>query len=199
MLSVLEATPGLNTATFSSQATVVELTGTINGHTALFIAGSNSIAVTSEEDEVSEELYEEEESQDAPWPRKMPNRRGGFNQILRMPDGMKLYLRTGEYADGSLGEIFIDCQKEGTFARSMLNCFAMAISTGLQHGVPLTVFSEHFKHTMFEPKGVINGSDVVTEATSIIDAIFQELDAAYPEGKAVTPAAVRPLINYNNE
>jgi ribonucleoside-diphosphate reductase alpha chain len=171
----------------------MDLPGSLNGHGVSFRPGVSvgSINIDDFEPFTSRVI----QVTPAPSRQKLPPRRGGFTQILRMSDGMKLYLRTGEYSDGTLGEIFIDTQKFGTFARSMLNCFAMAISTGLQHGVPLQVFVDHFKGTQFEPQGEVYGSDFVSEATSIIDAIFKELEQAYPEGKAVKPSIPRPPIS----
>ena len=190
---------GVNAQTSSSKVSVLELTGTINGHTASFKPGLHASLITIPETEPTPVVVKTVTvTEPAKWPKKMPNRRGGFNQVLKMSDGMKLYLRTGEFADGSLGEIFVDTQKEGTFARSMLNCFAVAISTGLQWGVPLSVYVEQFKNVMFEPKGSVSGSDTVEEATSIIDAIFKELEAAYPNGKAPVPAHVRSVVKLKN-
>ena len=183
MLAILE-NQGNNPATKTSTLAPLPLTETVNGHSASFTPAGVPFIVGED----SEELPKTPN-----WPKKLANRRGGFNQVLKMSDGMKLYLRTGEYPDGTLGEIFVDTQKEGTFARSMLNCFAVAISTGLQHGVPLSVFVEQFKNVMFEPKGPILGSEVMEEATSIIDAIFIELEASYPTGKAMKPAHVRGI------
>ena len=191
MLSTL-VSPGLNLDTYSSSTTVLELPGSVNGHAVSFRPGVSVGSITVGSLDLTEDPIKVVTF--APPRQKLPPRRGGFTQILRMSDGMKLYLRTGEYEDGALGEIFIDTQKFGTFARSMLNCFAMAISTGLQHGVPLQVFVDHFKGTMFEPKGDVYGSDVVSEATSIIDAIFKELEQAYPEGKASNPCVPRPAL-----
>ena len=97
--------------------------------------------------------------------------------------GHKLYLRTGEYADGSLGEIFVDMHKEGAAFRSLMNCFAIAISLGLQYGVPLEEYVEAFVFTRFEPSGVVDGNDRIKMSTSIIDYIFRELAITYLERK----------------
>jgi ribonucleoside-diphosphate reductase alpha chain len=110
--------------------------------------------------------------------RKMPNRRGGFTQSARI-GGHKIYLRTGDYEDGALGEIFLDSHKEGAGFRAVLNCFAIAISLGLQYGVPLEEFCEAFIHTKFEPQGIVQGSDAVKLCTSIIDYVFRELAISY--------------------
>ncbi|MBN8555701.1 MAG: vitamin B12-dependent ribonucleotide reductase [Deltaproteobacteria bacterium] len=109
--------------------------------------------------------------------RKLPRKRSGFTQEARV-GGHKVYLRTGEYPDGSLGEIFIDMHKEGAAFRSMMNCFAIAISVGLQHGVPLETFVEKFVFTRFEPQGTVNHPNV-KYATSIIDYVFRVLGMEY--------------------
>ena len=93
--------------------------------------------------------------------------------------GHKVYLRTGEYEDGTLGEIFIDMHKEGAAYRSLMNCFAIAISLGLQHGVPLEEFVDAFVFTRFEPNGIVTGNDKITMSTSTIDYIFRELAISY--------------------
>jgi ribonucleoside-diphosphate reductase alpha chain len=96
-----------------------------------------------------------------------------------MVGGHKVYLRTGEYADGKLGEIFIDMHREGAAFRSLMNCFAIAISLGLQYGVPLEEFVEAFTFTRFEPNGVVLGHDNIKMSTSVIDYIFRELAMNY--------------------
>jgi ribonucleoside-diphosphate reductase alpha chain len=93
--------------------------------------------------------------------------------------GHKVYLRTGEYEDGTLGEIFIDMHKEGAAFRSLMNCFAIAISLGLQYGVPLDEFVDAFVFTRFEPNGMVQGNDHIKMTTSIIDYIFRELAISY--------------------
>lgn len=110
--------------------------------------------------------------------RKLPNRRGGYTQKA-VVGGHKIYLRTGEYEEGSLGEIFIDMHKEGASFRSLMHNFAMAISIGLQYGVPLEEFVEAFTFTRFEPSGRVEGNDYVKMATSILDYIFRELAITY--------------------
>ena len=95
--------------------------------------------------------------------------------------GHKVYLRTGEYEDGTLGEIFLDMHKEGAAFRSLMNCFAIAISLGLQYGVPLEEFVEAFFFTRFEPNGVVQGQRPIKMATSVIDYIFRELAISYLE------------------
>ncbi|MCW5747144.1 MAG: vitamin B12-dependent ribonucleotide reductase, partial [Alphaproteobacteria bacterium] len=93
--------------------------------------------------------------------------------------GHKVYLRTGEYADGHLGEVFIDMHKEGAAFRSLMNNFAIAISIGLQYGVPLEEFVEAFTFTRFEPSGMVEGNDAIKMATSVLDYIFRELAVSY--------------------
>lgn len=110
--------------------------------------------------------------------RRLPNRRGGYTQKAQV-GRHKVYLRTGEYKDGSLGEIFIDMHREGAAFRSLMNCFAIAVSLGLQHGVPLEEFVEAFVFTRFEPSGLVTGHDNIKMATSVIDYIFRELGLSY--------------------
>ena len=110
--------------------------------------------------------------------RPLPTRRGGYTQKAII-GGHKIYLRTGEYEDGTLGEIFLDMHKEGAAFRSLMNCFAIAISLGLQHGVPLEEFVEAFLFTRFEPNGPVNLNDRIKMSTSIIDYIFRELAITY--------------------
>jgi ribonucleoside-diphosphate reductase alpha chain len=93
--------------------------------------------------------------------------------------GHKVFLRTGEYEDGSLGEIFIDMHKEGAAFRSLMNCFAMAVSIGLQYGVPLETYVEQYTFTKFEPHGVVEGHPNLKFATSIVDYIFRVLGVEY--------------------
>jgi ribonucleoside-diphosphate reductase alpha chain len=113
-----------------------------------------------------------------PLRRKLPARRGGFTQEARVA-GQKVFLRTGEYEDGTLGEIFIDMHKEGAAYRSMINCFAIAISKGLQYGVPLEEFVDTFTFTRFEPQGMVSGHPNIKMATSIIDYVFRVLGLEY--------------------
>jgi ribonucleoside-diphosphate reductase alpha chain len=109
---------------------------------------------------------------------KLPERRKGYTQKA-IVGGHKVYLRTGEYGDGRLGEIFIDMHKEGAGFRAMMNNFAIAVSVGLQYGVPLEEFVEAFTFTRFEPAGMVQGNDSVKNATSILDYIFRELAISY--------------------
>ncbi len=109
---------------------------------------------------------------------KLPERRKGYTQKA-IVGGHKVYLRTGEYKDGTLGEIFIDMHKEGAGFRAMMNNFAIAVSVGLQYGVPLEEFVEAFTFTRFEPAGMVQGNDSIKNATSILDYIFRELAVSY--------------------
>ena len=109
---------------------------------------------------------------------RLPQRRKGYTQKA-VVGGHKVYLRTGEYQDGSLGEIFIDMHKEGAGFRAMMNNFAIAISVGLQYGVPLEEFVDAFTFTRFEPAGMVQGNDSIKNATSILDYIFRELAISY--------------------
>ncbi len=109
---------------------------------------------------------------------KLPNRRKGYTQKAVI-GGHKVYLRTGEFDDGRLGEIFIDMHKEGAAFRAMMNNFAIAISLGLQYGVPLEEYVEAFTFTKFEPAGMVIGNDAIKNATSILDYVFRELAVSY--------------------
>ena len=109
---------------------------------------------------------------------KLPGRRKGYTQKASV-GGHKVYLRTGEYDDGRLGEIFIDMHKEGAAFRSLMNNFAIAISLGLQYGVPLEEYVEAFTFTRFEPAGLVQGNETIKNATSILDYIFRELAVSY--------------------
>lgn len=110
--------------------------------------------------------------------RTLPNRRDGYTQKAEV-GGHKVYLRTGEFEDGTLGEIFLDMHKEGAAFRSLMNCFAIAISIGLQYGVPVEEFVEAFTFTRFEPNGVVKGHDNIKMATSVIDWIFRDIAMHY--------------------
>ncbi|MFV0280059.1 MAG: vitamin B12-dependent ribonucleotide reductase [Rhodoblastus sp.] len=109
---------------------------------------------------------------------KLPDRRKGYTQKA-IVGGHKVYLRTGEYQDGRLGEIFIDMHKEGAAFRSLMNNFAIAISLGLQYGVPLEEYVDAFTFTRFEPAGFVQGNDAIKNATSILDYVFRELAISY--------------------
>jgi len=109
---------------------------------------------------------------------RMPDRRKGYTQKA-VVGGHKVYLRTGEYDDGRLGEIFIDMHKEGAALRSIINNFAIAVSLGLQYGVPLDEYVDAFTFTRFEPSGPVQGNDSIKFATSILDYVFRELAVSY--------------------
>ncbi len=112
--------------------------------------------------------------------KRLPDRRSGYTQKSKI-NGQSVYIRTGEYENGQLGEIFIDMHREGATVRSLLNCFAIAISLGLQHGVPLEEFVDAFVFTRFEPSGMVSGNSKIKFSTSIIDYIFRELAVSYLE------------------
>ena len=120
---------------------------------------------------------------------KMPDRRKGYIQKVTIGDH-KIYLHTGEYDDGKVGEIFIDMNKEGELVKALMNNFAIAISLGLQYGVPLDEFVDAFIETKFEPSGEIKGNDRILNASSILDYIFRELAISYlgREDLAHTPS-----------
>ena len=110
--------------------------------------------------------------------RRLPHRRSGYTQKA-IVGGHKVYIRTGEYEDGTLGEIFLDMHKEGAAFRSLMNNFAICVSLGLQHGVPLEEFVEAFTFTRFEPNGIVSGNRSIKMATSVLDYIFRELAINY--------------------
>ncbi len=110
--------------------------------------------------------------------QKLPARRGGYTQKAKI-GGQSVYLRTGEYENGQIGEIFIDMHREGAAFRSLMNCFAISISLGLQHGVPLDEFVDAFVFTKFEPSGMVIGNPHIKMTTSVIDYIFRELAVTY--------------------
>ncbi len=120
---------------------------------------------------------------------KMPDRRKGYIQKAQIGDH-KVYLHTGEYDDGKIGEIFIDTNKEGELVKAMMNNFAIAISLGLQYGVPLDEYVDAFIDTKFEPSGNVNGNDRILSASSILDYVFRELAISYlgKEELAHTPS-----------
>ena len=109
---------------------------------------------------------------------KLPSKRLGYTQKMTIA-GHRVYLRTGEYADGSIGEMFVDMHKEGAAFRSLMNNFAMAVSLGLQYGVPLEEFVDAFTYTRFEPQGMVRDHDGIKMATSVLDLIFRDLAANY--------------------
>ncbi|MDC0902997.1 ribonucleotide reductase [Pelagibacteraceae bacterium] len=120
---------------------------------------------------------------------KMPDRRKGYIQKAQIGNH-KVYLHTGEYDDGKIGEIFIDTNKEGELVKAMMNNFAIAISLGLQYGVPLEEYVDAFIDTKFEPSGNVNGNDRILSASSILDYVFRELAISYlgKEELAHTPS-----------
>ena len=122
---------------------------------------------------------------------KMPDRRKGYIQKAQIGDH-KVYLHTGEYDDGKIGEIFIDTNKEGELVKAMMNNFAIAISLGLQYGVPLEEYVDAFIDTKFEPSGKVIGNDRILSASSILDYVFRELAISYlgKEEFAHTPSIV---------
>ncbi len=125
---------------------------------------------------------------------KLPDRRKGYTQKA-VVGGHKIYLRTGEYDDGRIGEIFLDMHKEGAAFRSLMNNFAIAVSLGLQYGVPLEEYVDSFTFTRFEPAGLVQGNDAIKNATSVLDYIFRELAISYLERNDlahVDPAEISP-------
>ena len=124
--------------------------------------------------------------------RKLPDRRKGYIQKAAV-GGHKVYIHTGEYEDGELGEIFIDMHKEGAAFRSLMNNFAIAVSIGLQYGVPLDEFVDAFVLTRFEPAGRVTGNDSIGSATSILDYIFRELGVSYLDRHELANADAEPL------
>jgi ribonucleoside-diphosphate reductase alpha chain len=139
---------------------------------------------------------------------RLPRKRVGFTQEARV-GGHKIFLRTGQYEDGTLGEIFIDLHKEGAAFRSLMNCFAMSVSIGLQHGVPLDTYVDQFTFTRFEPQGVVEGHPYVKISTSIVDYLFRVLGVEYlhrydlahvkPEGDYIPTAAFLEHPNARSE
>ena len=130
---------------------------------------------------------------------QMPDRRKGYIQKATIGDH-KIYLHTGEYDDGKIGEIFIDTNKEGELVKALTNNFAIAISLGLQYGVPLEEFVDAFLDTKFEPSGKVYGNDRILSATSILDYIFRELAISYlgKEDLAHTPGINRSMEDKND-
>ena len=130
----------------------------------------------------------------------MPDRRKGYIQKATIGDH-KVYLHTGEYEDGKIGEIFIDTSKEGELVKALMNNFAIAISLGLQYGVPLDEFISAFVGTKFEPSGKVHGNDRILSASSILDYIFRELAISYQnrEDLAHTPSIGGNDVNTNDE
>ncbi len=131
---------------------------------------------------------------------QMPDRRKGYIQKATVGNH-KIYLHTGEYDDGKIGEIFIDTNKEGELVKALMNNFAIAISLGLQYGVPLEEFVDAFLDTKFEPSGKVYGNDRILSATSILDYIFRELAVSYlgKEQLAHTPSINNKSVEREND
>ena len=132
-----------------------------------------NVRATTMAEKIVERIIERDRSRD-----KLPGRRKGYTQKASV-GGHKVYLTTGEYEDGRIGEIFIDMHKEGAAFRSLMNNFAIAISLGLQYGVPLDEYVDAFTFTRFEPAGLVLGNDTIKNATSVLDYIFRELAVSY--------------------
>ena len=127
---------------------------------------------------IEKEFFEKKKIDQERIRNKLPDRRKGYTQKASI-NNHKVYLRTGEYMDGSIGEIFIDMHKEGAAFRSLMNNFAISVSIGLQYGVPLEEFVEAFTFTKFEPSGEVKGNAEIKFTTSILDYIFKELAISY--------------------
>ena len=125
--------------------------------------------------------------------RRLPHRRRGYTQKA-IVGGHKVYLRTGEFKDGALGEIFIDMHKEGASFRSLMNNFAISISIGLQYGVPLDEYVDAFTFTRFEPAGIVVNNDAIKMSTSILDYIFRELAISYLGRSDLSHAEAEDLL-----
>lgn len=142
----------------------------------------DKLSALSPDDEVPQDIIKElvRSPQAAPMPirGKLPNRRGGYTQRADV-GGQRIYIRSGEYPDGSLGEVFIDVAKQGAGYRSIMGCFAIAVSLGLQHGVPLERFVRAFTFTKFDPNGPVAGHAKIKHCTSLVDYIFRDLGAHY--------------------
>ncbi len=115
---------------------------------------------------------------------RLPNRRAGYIQKVRI-DGKTLYLRTGEYLNGSLGDIFIDLDKEGSTLGSLIDCFAIAVSVGLQYGVPLEEYASKFIFAKFPPSGNVTGHAHIKRCDSIVDLVFRDLMFNYKSDDSV--------------
>ena len=159
------------------------------------IVDSNELNILSDKKETSSQKIEnlvnsQNNNQEKNGKRhSMPDRRKGYIQKATIGDH-KVYLHTGEYEDGKIGEIFIDTSKEGELVKALMNNFAIAVSLGLQYGVPLDEFISAFVGTKFEPSGKVYGNDRILSASSILDYIFRELAISYQnrEDLAHTPA-----------
>ena len=129
-------------------------------------------------DQIKDILGKDIDKSNSAYRRRLPHRRKGYTQKASI-NKHKVYLRTGEYMDGSIGEIFIDMHKEGAAFRSLMNNFAIAVSIALQYGVPLEEFVEAFTFTRFEPSGQVYGNTEIKFSTSVLDYIFKELAISY--------------------
>ena len=151
---------------------------------------------------VSEKIVEKIIYKEVSKRKSLPNRRSGYTQKAKI-GGHKVYLRTGEFNDGEIGEIFVDMHKEGAAYRSLMNSFSIAISLGLQYGVPLDEFVDAFTFTKFEPNGMVQGHDNIKMTTSVIDYIFRDLamnylgryDLVHVKPADIKPDAVQGEIN----
>ena len=126
--------------------------------------------------------------------KKLPARRRGYTQKMQIA-GQKLFLKTGEYTDGTLGEVFIDMHKEGALMRSLMNAFCIAISLGLQHGVPLAKYVDLFVWTRFEPAGPVQGHARIRLASSIMDLVFRDLAIEYLDLQELAHVTLEDLAN----
>jgi ribonucleoside-diphosphate reductase alpha chain len=163
-----------------------------------FLAAPQAARTTVVSERVVEKIIERVISRER---ERLPQRRKGYTQKA-VVGGHKVYLRTGEYEDGRPGEIFIDMHKEGAAFRSLMNNFAIAISIGLQYGVPLEEFVEAFTFVRFEPAGIVIGNDSIKYATSVLDYIFRELAVSYlgrNDLAHVPPAHDEDLGNGNDQ
>jgi len=157
-----------------------KLSETLHARTSSPVEGLTPIPRTSEPQDVTQLTLGLNASGSRPKGLRvrLPKKRVGFTQEARV-GGHKIFLRTGQYEDGTLGEIFIDMHKEGAAFRSLMNCFAMSVSIGLQYGVPLQTYVEQFTFTRFEPQGMVEGHPYVRMATSIVDYLFRVLGCEY--------------------
>lgn len=144
----------------------------------LLEADYDEVPQTERITQIAEKLVEKVIYREISKRKSLPNRRSGYTQKANV-GGHKVYLRTGEYTDGTIGEIFVDMHKEGAAYRSLMNCFSIAISLGLQYGVPLEEFVDAFTFTRFEPNGIVVGHDNIKMATSVIDYVFRDLACRY--------------------
>ena len=160
-----------------------------------------TLSATQKVEKIAEKYVEKIIYKEMATKKSLPNRRTGFTQKTNI-GGHKVYLRTGEYADGTLGEIFIDMHKEGAAYRALMNCFSIAISISLQYGVPLEEFVDAFTFTRFEPNGVVVGHDNIKMSTSIIDYVFRDLGMRYLDRfdlVHIKPQDLRPDTVQNEE